>query len=291
MCEFCQEHGEGKKWYLQMKNYSRALLLEELTPEKQKIVGTKTRGEWVRNFFGSFTFHSQKEKPTIQSQQTPQAPKPPLTEAQIVRESQVEHFGQVLPIEDVEQVIDLVSTITRLPCGCRYITTGKPDERYCFGVSVGPLGTQGTEPDSSFEVLTKKDAKKLFHKFDKEGLMHSIWTGVSPYIIGLCNCDHDCSAYRYYIEQNGAPIFFRAEYICQIDWELCKGCKKCMQQCQFNAMYYSSSNTKVYIEPTKCFGCGVCRTACNKNAITLIPREKNKEAANIWLKKPAKQNV
>ncbi len=286
MCEFCQEHGEGKKWYLQMKNYSRALLLEELSPEKQKIVGAKTRGEWVRNFFNTFTFHPQKEKQETQSQQISEPSKPPPTEEEITRNQQIEHFGQVLPIEDVEQVIDLVSTITRLPCGCRYITTGKSDERYCFGISIGPLGTQGTEPDSSFEVLTKKDAKKLFHKFDKEGLMHSIWTGVSPYIIGLCNCDHDCSAYRYYIEQNGAPIFFRAEYICQIDWELCKGCKKCMQQCQFNAMYYSSSNTKVYIDPTKCFGCGVCRTACNKNAISLISREKNKEAANIWLKKP-----
>ena len=26
MCEFCAEHGEGKKLYLQMKNYSDELL-------------------------------------------------------------------------------------------------------------------------------------------------------------------------------------------------------------------------------------------------------------------------
>jgi len=26
MCEFCTEHGEGKKWYLQAKNYSAELL-------------------------------------------------------------------------------------------------------------------------------------------------------------------------------------------------------------------------------------------------------------------------
>jgi len=287
MCDFCKEHGEGKKWYLQMSNYSRELLRGELTPEQQKIVGTKTRGEWVRNFFNTFSFHKQEEKLKEQTQ-SPEPPKPPPTEAEITRNQQVEHFGQVLPIEDVEQVIDLVNNITRLPCGCRYITTGKPDERYCFGVSVGPLGTKGTEPDSSFEVLSKSEAKKLFRKFDKEGLMHSVWTGVTPFVIGLCNCDHDCTAYRYYIEKNGAPIFFRAEYIAQVNWELCKGCKKCMQQCQFAAMFYSSTNTKVYINPTKCFGCGLCRAACNKNAITLIPREQNKEAANIWLKRPAK---
>ena len=26
MCEFCHKHGEGKKWYLQAKNYSDDLL-------------------------------------------------------------------------------------------------------------------------------------------------------------------------------------------------------------------------------------------------------------------------
>jgi len=30
MCEFCTEHGEGKKWYLEMKNYADELLHEEL---------------------------------------------------------------------------------------------------------------------------------------------------------------------------------------------------------------------------------------------------------------------
>lgn len=286
MCEFCQEHGEGKKWYLQMKNYSRDLLREQLTPEQQKIVGAKTRKEWVIDFFRGFSFHKPKEKNG--NKETPhvlQPPQRPMTEDEILYESKVEHFGQVLPIEDVEQVIDLVNNITRLPCGCRYLTTGKPDERYCFGVSVGPLGTKGTEPDSSFEVISKTEAKKLFRKFDKQGLMHSIWTGVSPFVIGMCNCDYDCAAYRGYIVKGGAPNFFRAEYICQIDWELCKGCKKCIQQCQFGAIFYSSSNQKTYIDPTKCFGCGVCRTACSKNAITLIPRENSPEAANIWLKK------
>jgi len=26
MCEFCMKHGEGKKWYLEAKNYSEDLL-------------------------------------------------------------------------------------------------------------------------------------------------------------------------------------------------------------------------------------------------------------------------
>jgi len=57
-----------------------------------------------------------------------------------------------------------------------------------------------------------------------------------------------------------------------------------MNQCQFGAQFYSSALSKVYIDPTRCFGCGVCRVACPNEAITLIPRQKHSEAANIWLR-------
>ena len=65
------------------------------------------------------------------------------------------HFGQVLPIEDVEEVIDMVESITRMPCGCRFLSTGKTDKRYCFGLGVDKKGILGTFPDatSSLEVL------------------------------------------------------------------------------------------------------------------------------------------
>lgn len=33
MCEFYTEHGEGKKWYLEMKNYADELLHAELSAE------------------------------------------------------------------------------------------------------------------------------------------------------------------------------------------------------------------------------------------------------------------
>ena len=43
MCEFCTKHGEGKKWYLQMKNYADELLHEELSSTQKDIVKA-TRG-------------------------------------------------------------------------------------------------------------------------------------------------------------------------------------------------------------------------------------------------------
>ena len=39
MCEFCTKHGEGKKWYLNAKNYSNDLLSDI------------RRREYVKDFF------------------------------------------------------------------------------------------------------------------------------------------------------------------------------------------------------------------------------------------------
>jgi len=54
---------------------------------------------------------------------------------------------------------------------------------------------------SSLEVLDKEEAKRIFRQYDEEGLIHSIWTGVTPYVVGMCNCDRDCGAYKWYIEK------------------------------------------------------------------------------------------
>ena len=284
MCEFCAEHGEGKKWYLQMKNYSEELLYVELTKSQKEIVKANNRLEWNTRFFGSFVMPAitgisepESEKSSLADEERP-------SEEEIVKARKTRHFGQVIPIEDVEKVLDIVDSITRLPCGCRFISIGKTDKRYCFGLGMDKWGILGKFPDatSSLEVLEKEEAQKIIREYDKEGLLHSIWTGVTPYIIGICNCDRDCLAYRGYIENSGLPIFFRAEYICKVDWDRCTGCKTCMSQCQFGAIFYSSTLSKVFINPENCFGCGVCRAACKHEAISLMQRQEVPEAAEIW---------
>ena len=64
----------------------------------------------------------------------------------------------------------------------------------------------GKFPDaaSSLEVLDKEEAKVIFRKYDEEGMIHSTRTGVTPYVVGMCNCDYDCDACKGYIEMRGA---------------------------------------------------------------------------------------
>lgn len=286
MCEFCHEHAEGSKWYLEMKHYSQALLHEQLSAPVDEIAGVRTRVEWIDSFIESFILPATGRVSTPGPEEDEQDPprQPQLTPEQVLHRRKIVHFGQVLPLEDVYKVLDIVDSITRWPCGCRYATTGMANMRYCFGFGLDPLGILGKYPDaaSSLEVLEKDEAKGLFRKYDEEGLFHSIWTGVTPYIIGLCNCDRDCGSYRQSIENAGSQTFFRAEYICEVDWDLCNGCKACMSQCQFGAQFYSSGLGKIFISAERCYGCGVCRSACPMDAIKLISRHERAQAASLW---------
>ena len=260
MCEFCAQHGEGKKWYLVMSNYSRELFAQ------------KGRAEFVEDFLANVEGDTAKEVAKLDAIRGK-----PLVyrfiKRMAVRKQKANHWGQVVPLEDVEQIIDLQSSIVRLPCVCRKLTTGR-EARYCFGIGVDLTGILGKYPDysHSFEVLEKEEAKKMLRSFDQQGLVHSIWTFKTPYVGGLCNCDQDCMAYRMTVKEKLLPIMFRAEYVATIDWDLCSGCKKCISQCQFGAILYSVTQKRSNINVMQCYGCGVCRTVCDKGAIQLKPR-------------------
>jgi len=290
MCEFCAEHGEGRKWYLETKNYSEELLNASLSPEDREASGAATRLEYLATFCEQFigpaitgapkTFQEMAMAIVPGTVRKAMAGNP----AGAFEDHKRAHFGQVVTLEDAESILDMVDTIVRMPCGCRYLSIGKTDKRYCFGIGADITGLLREKVGAgSFEVLTRGEAKKIIREYDTEGLVHTVWTGVTPFIFGLCNCDRDCLPYKGYIEERGAPNFLRGESVAEVDPELCSGCKDCIKQCQFGAEFYSSALAKVFIDPTRCFGCGVCRAACATDAIRLTPRAAHPRASGLWL--------
>ncbi len=181
----------------------------------------------------------------------------------------------------------------RVACYCRYNTIGK-EKRYCYGISLSPeSGIAGIVAglDDSFkagplsaglETLTREEALEAFRKHEREGLCHTVWTFMTPFIGGICNCDRsDCWAMRFTLSQ-AVPMMFRAEYVGQIDAEACNGCRECIRQCQFGALTWSASNKKAVVDQRWCYGCGVCRAVCKPKAITLVERAQCSVAANLW---------
>jgi len=282
MCEFCHKHGEGKKWYLQAYNYSEDLLSD------------MRRRKFIREFFKHPEKILEDEKMVMQLNRLPSFIRSVILPFAIGRQKR-EHYGQVVPIEDIEHVLDFVNSVTRLPCICRQATVGS-EQRFCYGFSMVPheesqmgrlvadLGMEYlTGPDTSgVEALSREEAARAMRDLEKKGCCHTVWTFMTPFIGGVCNCDRsDCMAMKATVTLN-FPVIFRAEYVAQVNSDLCNGCRQCMRVCQFGAMGYSIANNKIMIDPRRCYGCGICRSSCTKNAIELDNRAEVALAANLW---------
>jgi Pyruvate/2-oxoacid:ferredoxin oxidoreductase delta subunit len=282
VCEFCMKHGEGKKWYLEAKNYSEDLLSDA------------SRVKFIREFFKEIPTPGEMEKGLASLEKAPGFIRRAMTR-RITRKYHKIHFGQVVPIEEIEQILGFVNSIIRVACICRYKTLGK-EKRFCYGVSMGPNGGRLGEIlqgiDKSFasgphswgaETVSKSEALEAMKGYEKEGLCHTVWVFQTPFIGGICNCDRsDCLALKTSVTHN-LPMLFRAEYVAEIHPELCSGCRNCMRVCQFGALAYSAGTKTAFIDQRYCYGCGICRSVCAKEAISLRERAQVPAASRLWL--------
>ena len=278
MCEFCTKHGEGKKWYLNVKNYSSDLLSDL---RRREIV--EDFFYWVDrsynryfNFLKHLPFNAPIAGPAIRTV---------LKRLLIYR-----HWGQAIPVEDVEKVLSFTNSIVRIPCVCRKVTTGK-EMRMCFLMSLNPKDIGMAEivdrsffggPDiANFEKVEKDSVMDFMRGLEKKGYFHSIWSHGTPYACGLCNCDNTgCIPLKMYKEVT--PNFFKAEYIAMVDKDRCNGCNACVKICPFEAIKSDIANKKIMIDYEKCFGCGICRSVCKKKAIFLQDRNLQAKTAHLW---------
>lgn len=280
MCEFCHQHGDGQKWYLKAENYS------------QELLDNLERRRYLDSFSGLGNIQGAEIEAGFQKAMRSPAWLRKLIYFFREKRQRRDHFGQVVPLEDLAQVMDLAASIVRIPCICRKINKGKTDAGYCFGLGLDAekmlgfqesfLKTFRTGPEEArVDRLSKAEALDLHRSFEKQGLIHTIWTFKTPFIGGICNCDRaDCLAmlsYRYNFH-----AFFRGEYVAEVESDACNGCRECHSMCQFGAIGFSVVDQKTFIDPIRCYGCGICRSACEMDAISLAPRKEHPIAHDLW---------
>jgi ferredoxin len=279
MCQFCIKHGDGEKWYLQASNYAfdltsdlerRGFLVDFLRDFDQQMNGAvsslskarKLPGPIRRALFGALS-----------------------------RKWQAKHFGQPVPIEDCERIFDLTTSIVRIPCVCRSFA-GTDDNAYCLAVTTQPpddllkeaFEGYETGPDTAaFESLTSAEAMELLRACEEQGMMHSVWTFLTPFIAGLCNCKlaDGCMGMRATL-QEGLKVMWKGEYVAVVDPDVCAGCQECVALCPFSAIEFDAGDGRANVRLDRCYGCGTCRSACSADAISLTPRAQVPVVANDW---------
>ena len=271
MCEFCTKHGEGKKWYENITNYTKEMFLQ--------VNSEKHFKKYLNTFYHSLSVDIQKaytwknRLPYLYRR---------IVYPLVTMRLKKTHFGQIIPIEDAENILNNVSSIVRLPCICRKVTTGE-NKRYCLGIGMDLTSIYKDIPDfSDFERISKNEAREYIRHLEIEGQTHSIWTFSTPFIAALCNCDRDCMAYRFQLKMQIGKIMWKGEYVAIIDPLQCNGCRECIKRCYFGGIAYDRRNVKCFINLANCYGCGICRATCKNEAITLVERNSFPQTACDW---------
>jgi len=266
MCEFCTQHGDGKVWYKNARNYARDLMSDLRRRKYIEQFLESTIGDGITSLGRLETiFHKKKRLPDR------------IVKA-MVEKAREEHFGQVVPIEDIREIVDKAATVVRMPCACRWAVE-KTEKRCCYAVSYSPetwhsgldMSYFGKASDEGFESLTGAEAITQMEELEEDGAVHTIWTMVTPFIGAICNCSQrDCLGLRT-LAMN-VETLFRAEYVARVDSELCSGCGLCEDACQFDAIFSQTGDggdTVASVNPFKCYGCGLCRNECPEGALKL----------------------
>lgn len=281
MCEFCIKHGEGKKWYLNVKNYNNDLI-NDIARKKF----AENHFHWLDKIYKRYhaiddPFRFSFIKPYIRL----------MLRIAIKKMYGSWHWSQVVPIEDAVKILDIAGSITRIPCVCRQIKGGK-ECRLCFLLTLNPekLGFADIVdksflkgPDlTKFEVVSKQWAINLMKDSELKGMVHTVWVVGAPFIGFLCNCDLATGCLAMEMIKNETPFTFKAEYIAEIDKDKCIGCKECIKICPFNAIIFDEKSKKASSNLKRCYGCGICRGVCKKNAINLKERNAIVDVAHLW---------
>ncbi len=269
MCEFCTKHGDGQVWFKNAANYADDLMAD------------LNRRRYIKDFFTSTI---EAGVATIGRLETIYQKKKVLPERlvrQMVSTAGKEHFGQVVTIEDIREIVGRAATVVRMPCACRWAAL-KKEARCCYSVSYTPetwyqnldMGYFGTAPDMGLESLTPAAAIAQMEALEGEGAVHTIWTMVTPFIGAICNCQPgDCLGLRTLAID--VETMYRGEEMAAVDPALCTGCGSCQEACHFGAIGSSGSGEagRAEIDSGKCFGCGLCRNRCPQEAIGMVARD------------------
>jgi ferredoxin len=267
VCEFCVKHGDGKRWYLNAANYAEELLrdlkreryIEEFLPDV-----TANAGRWLK-----VIDRGRRVSPELTSR---------LLKVQSRKMKRV-HYGQIVPLEDVEAIMDIVGQVVRLPCVCREVLE-KKQEAVCYLLAASPdkLGLReilGRREESlpfveSMERVDPSQALKEMSALEEKGKIHTVWTFLTPFIGGVCNCDPaGCLAMNF--TERGMPLYLRGEEVIAADRESCTGCGDCLEVCLFGALEIDEDGL-IRTDGERCQGCGICRRVCPADTLRLEPR-------------------
>ena len=173
----------------------------------------------------------------------------------------LETSDNILPGEDVRQIIQEAESVAMAPCPCRKrarLCDGPIDVCLQLNKAAQYVIRRGTGRE-----VTKEEAIRILGEAEEAGLIHT-----TPPISVICTCCICCCNMlrplaKYDKLSEGIT---RSAYRSVVNPELCTGCELCIDRCHFGAIEMKkdpvSNEDKAFVDVEKCFGCGSCVVMC-----------------------------
>ena len=171
---------------------------------------------------------------------------------------------QVLPYEEIENIIKKSYRIALADCVCRKRARrcDHPSE-VCLSID---LAAEMVLQRNFGKKISKEKALEVLRISEEAGLVHCV-DNKQKGLLFVCNCcSCACGAVRAATVHGYTNAIVPSRYRAVLDPETCIGCGNCIDKCQFNAL---TLDDKAIIDPVKCYGCGNCATNCPENAIKM----------------------
>ncbi|MFH1721937.1 MAG: 4Fe-4S binding protein [Candidatus Altiarchaeota archaeon] len=259
MCEFCSKH-KRKKWFLDPDNYEEKLLENK----KRKNILQKISG-WGLEYYMRDSVKATKfsQKPIVGD----------IAKKIINKVAKFSHAGQVVTLEDALKIIDLADNHIAFECYCRKLS-GLESKMCC--VNFGPMRdlVKNANPNEKMEEVDSAELTYRLKEWHTAGLFTQVLYAAAPFPIAICNCERRyCFAFKERHLYGVESSLMKGHEVAYVNPIKCKASDyPCVSRCQFGAMYVDRYDNTVVVDPTKCFGCGLCITACKYDAIRMEPR-------------------
>jgi NAD-dependent dihydropyrimidine dehydrogenase PreA subunit len=212
---------------------------------------------------------------------SPKDLKPERTQFRVVpRWNSIKEVPGVQPFENPRSILKSHDVIALIHCGCKRSHA----DRWCGVPEEACLALGRTAQYNLDRRMGRKigydEAIEIIDKLDKLPTVH-VTVNQREVTQLLCNCHYCCCA--------AIRSAQKSRFICEVDPVKCKGCKSCVERCQFQATsmkkYDGIEGEKAYSDPEICRGCGSCVITCKSGARSMKlvrPLEHVPEALSIY---------
>ncbi len=194
----------------------------------------------------------------------------------IPRWKSIENTLDVLPCEDVREILKAQDQLALIPCVCQRLHPQRecnvPNEK-C--IVVGRTALYHLKRGDG-RTISVEEALSRIEELDNYPVVHISLNQKGVNLL-LCNC-HACCCdvirpMRLQTKYALTQALAKSRFLAVVDPDDCRGCRRCLESCPFGAVEIKTDadqdHVKACVDPEKCMGCGVCVVRCRAEARTM----------------------